>query len=133
MVEINRACLPTVGRLGEIGHPTRRSILFHKARPPWREFPPYFPSLFHEAKRSLFPLYFYFISILFSLYFYFILFPYYYAFLLQIGFQFRNTDFLEVKNACGQGCICFSNSKHVLEMQHAARTPRCNYWDRQST
>ena len=59
-MEINRATL------GEIGHPTRRSILFHGACLPQVGeaecisivFPPYFSFLFHGAKRSLFPFYF---------------------------------------------------------------------------
>jgi hypothetical protein len=59
-MEINRA------KLGEIGHPTRRSILFHGACLPQAGeaecisivFPPYFSVLFHGAKRSLFPFYF---------------------------------------------------------------------------
>ena len=101
-MEINRA------KLGEID---LIRILFHEARPPRRVFPLYFTSLFHGAKRSIFPLYFYRIS-----------FPYNYPFLIQIHFQFRNTNFLEVKNTCCQCCICFSRGKYFLKMEHGARS-----------
>ena len=59
-MEIIRACQPQAGKLGEIGGTKFISTLFHEAK--LSLFPLYFlkdiSTLFHEAKRSLFPLYF---------------------------------------------------------------------------
>jgi hypothetical protein len=102
-IEINRVCLPQAGKLGEIAHPTRHTILFQEACLPQVGEAEFISILFPFLISRSLPVadrrsgvYIYRISIVFLLHSS----SHSYSFLLQIGFQLRNSYFLEVEDTC---------------------------------